>query len=171
MADALLLRVHAQVQQLKKKNGEGLLPRRAGAVSMGTHMGLDGSVLRCSWCRLYCCFTAALLLLYCCFTAALLHIWGLTAACLDAAGAGFTAALLLLYCCFTAALLHIWGLTAACLDAAGAGFTAALLLLYCCSTAALLLLYCCFTAALLLFYCGISCVTLAARHWQLTLYA
>ncbi len=105
---------------------------------MGTHMGLDGSVLRCSWCRLYCCFTAALLLLY---------------------------------CCFTAALLHIWGLTAACLDAAGAGFTAALLLLYCCSTAALLLLYCCFTAALLLFYCGISCVTLAARHWQLTLYA
>jgi ribosomal protein L12E/L44/L45/RPP1/RPP2 len=61
--DALLLRVHAQVQHLKKKNGEGLknngrraaaagpcsgaatkkkngeglLPRRAGAVSMGTH--------------------------------------------------------------------------------------------------------------------------------------
>jgi hypothetical protein len=82
-------------------------------------MGLDGSVLRCSWYQ----------------------------------------ALLLLYCCFTA--VGVPCLTASCLDAAGIRF-------YCCFTAALLLRYSCATAALLLLYCGISCVTLAAGHWQLT---
>jgi hypothetical protein len=115
MADALLLRVHAQVQQLKKKMARDCCPDALVLLAWG-HMGLDGSVLRCSWCRLYCCFTAALLLLYCCFTA---HMG------LD--GSVLRCSWCRLYCCFTAALLLLYCCS-----------TAALLLLYCCFTAVLL---------------------------------
>ena len=78
--------------------------------------------------RLYCCFTATLLLLYCSAFILLLYCC-------------FTAALLRLYCCFTTSLLLLY-------------CSAFILLLYCC----LLLRYCSFTAALLLLYCCFTAV-------------
>jgi hypothetical protein len=60
--DALLLRVHAQVQHLQQKKWRGIIADALVLLVWGHVWGLTAACLDAAGIRLYCCFTAALLL-------------------------------------------------------------------------------------------------------------